>query len=157
MLNKEIVGEYTEAHWQEDWNNAVCVIKLPGGRVAQLGLGTANLPCPSCKTIGFYGPRIYPLPPAEPNRKYRACKFCGLWQDVPGYPGTRQAGKLFYCIPLRCTKCRTFQYTEYNLNKPCEKNCGGICQKDNWPVDDQNHELHKDKEQIYKLLGINFD
>lgn len=156
MKNLKEFNEYTETNWQEDLDNAIDTIKLPDGRVAQLGLGTANLPCPNCNTLGFYGPRIYPKPPAEPNRKYRACKFCGLWQDVSGYPGTKKEGKLFYCIPIRCSNpaCKTFQYTESNLSKPCEKECGGICKEDKWPVDDPDHEWHKDKKQIYELLGI---
>ena len=34
-------------------------------------------PCPRCGRRGFYAPRF-----AEPDRRYRACKFCGLWQNV---------------------------------------------------------------------------
>ncbi len=38
-------------------------------------------PCPKCGKTGFYGPRA-----ADPGIKYRACRFCGLWQAVDGEP-----------------------------------------------------------------------
>ena len=39
--------------------------------------GADPAPCPRGKRRGFYAPRW-----AEPGRRYCACKFCGLWQDV---------------------------------------------------------------------------
>jgi hypothetical protein len=42
-----------------------------------LKAGGAPEPCPRCKRRGFYAPRG-----ADGDRHYRACKFCGLWQDV---------------------------------------------------------------------------
>ena len=155
MIDKNSL--YNETQWQEEMNRASDTIRTLGGQIFKLGLGTSNLPCPLCKTIGFYAPRIDPpiWPTSSPvNRKYRACKFCGLWQDVIGYPGTRKEGEIFNCLPIRCSNCKTFQWTECNLNKPCEKNCGGICKEDKWPTDDPYHEFHNTKKQIYDLLGI---
>ena len=40
-------------------------------------MGVTPPKCPKCKLRGFYGPRF-----AEPDLKYRACKFCGFWQHV---------------------------------------------------------------------------
>ena len=37
--------------------------------------------CPKCGRTGFYGPRW-----DARTRRYRACKFCGLWQDVSRPP-----------------------------------------------------------------------
>ena len=44
---------------------------------AHLKSGGDPQPCPRCARRGFYAPRW-----AEGDRHYRACKFCGLWQDV---------------------------------------------------------------------------
>lgn len=38
-------------------------------------------PCPECGRTGFYGPRF-----AEPDLRYRSCRFCGFWQSVEGAP-----------------------------------------------------------------------
>ena len=38
-------------------------------------------PCPCCSRRGFYEPKW-----AEPNRHYRACKFCGFFQNVDDAP-----------------------------------------------------------------------
>ena len=38
--------------------------------------------CPSCRRTAFYGPRV-----GGRGRRYRACRFCGLLQDVGGRPG----------------------------------------------------------------------
>lgn len=157
MIDAEKTKNYEEQDWLEEWSKATYRIQMPNGQMAELGLGTSNLTCPRCKTIGFYGPRIDPpiWPASMPiNRKYRACKFCGLWQDVPGYPGTRKEGKIFDCLPIRCSGCKTFQWTEYNSNKPCEKKCGGVCKEDKWPTDNLGHEFHKTKAEIYKLLKL---
>lgn len=44
---------------------------------AALKAGAEPPECPQCLRRGFYAPRF-----AAPNRRYRACKFCGFWQDV---------------------------------------------------------------------------
>jgi hypothetical protein len=51
----------------EDWQNELHALR-DGGDPA---------PCPRCGRRGFYEPKW-----AEPNRYYRACKFCGFWQNV---------------------------------------------------------------------------
>src|SRR3989338_1917322 len=127
MSYDETIDEYTEIQWAEEMKADKIIFWARA-------IGT-TFPCPSCRKIGFYAPIQYPTvvkTPEEIIRKYRACKFCGFWQDVKGYPGTRREGKSFHCVPLRCTnpKCKTFNYTaeENNLNKPCE-NCGTKCEE----------------------------
>ena len=39
--------------------------------------GADPQPCPRCARRGFYAPRFAP-----PWRRYRACKFCGFWQEM---------------------------------------------------------------------------
>ena len=35
--------------------------------------------CPQCGATGFYGPRV-----ASDGTRYRACRFCGLYQEIGG-------------------------------------------------------------------------
>lgn len=55
---------YTAADW-----NAECYIAF--------GEGRDPAPCPACDRTGFYGPRV-----AEPDERFRACRFCGFTQHV---------------------------------------------------------------------------
>lgn len=57
---------------QLDWDNE-CFFNF--------GEGRDPAPCPACSRTGFYGPRF-----EEPNRPFRACRFCGFSQNVDGPP-----------------------------------------------------------------------
>lgn len=60
---------YSEADWQAE-NTA-------------LQQGVDPQPCPKCRCTGFYSTRCAePLAGKTEPRHYRACKFCGFWQDV---------------------------------------------------------------------------
>ena len=63
MLSQELFTiEYTEDEWAEE--------------SYALGAERADpVPCPRCKRTGFYGPRAL-------EAKYRACRFCGFFQEV---------------------------------------------------------------------------
>ncbi|NIN11525.1 MAG: hypothetical protein GTN62_08470 [Gemmatimonadales bacterium] len=61
---------YTLTDWEEE-------------AFATFGEGQAPGPCPECGRTGFYGPRV-----ADPERRYRQCRFCGFTQDV-GQPPTQ--------------------------------------------------------------------
>ncbi len=63
------VGPFSEGDWDAE-------------SFALFAEGANPRPCPHCERTGFYGPRF-----AEPDLKYRACRFCGLWQEVGGAPG----------------------------------------------------------------------
>jgi hypothetical protein len=58
----------------QDWDDE-CVYLFAEGR--------DPAPCPACGRTGFYGPRV-----AGKNRRYRECRFCGLYQAV-GEPAQR--------------------------------------------------------------------
>lgn len=45
------------------------------------------LPCPDCGSDQLYRPRRAPKDRAE--RRYRACKMCGFWQEADGTPAYR--------------------------------------------------------------------
>ena len=58
---------YAVDDWQSEW--------------AALRANGDPPPCPCCRRCGFYEPKLAP-----PSRRYRACKFCGFWQDVDESP-----------------------------------------------------------------------
>lgn len=64
---------YTEKQWEEEMREMQFCGKHPA-------FGSCNLECPSCHEIGFYGPREI----KSEDRKYRACKWCGFWQEAAG-------------------------------------------------------------------------
>lgn len=60
------IDDYTRADWEAESFSIFAEGADPGA-------------CPQCGRTGFYGPRF-----ADPDRRYRACRFCGFWQDVDG-------------------------------------------------------------------------
>ena len=64
---KEEPGRYSETDWRREDE--------------ALKQGGDPPPCHQCRRRGFYAPRW-----ADGNRMYRACKFCGLWQDIDKEP-----------------------------------------------------------------------
>jgi hypothetical protein len=66
----------TRPYTEDDWDSEIAALFSERGRPRK---------CPQCRRSGFYGPRE-----AEGSRRYRACKFCGFWQDVGGPPVTNQ-------------------------------------------------------------------
>ena len=70
LLPSSWIGTYTERKWRLDWKIRDESTKAPP-------------PCPKCQRIGFFGPRIRPF------QTYRACRFCGFWQDVGHEPEFR--------------------------------------------------------------------
>jgi hypothetical protein len=68
-----LVSDYSHGEWK--WERRV------------LEAGAEPPPCPKCGRTGFYGPRT-----RRWNRFYRACRFCGFWQDLDD--------KAKYCRPV---------------------------------------------------------
>ncbi|NIM50357.1 MAG: hypothetical protein GTN62_09365 [Gemmatimonadales bacterium] len=60
-------GTYTQRDWTRDHHATVA--------------GANPEPCPKCGRMGFYGPRA-----RSGDQYYRACRFCGFWQEVGGEP-----------------------------------------------------------------------
>jgi len=112
-----------------------------------------NLECPRCHSLGFYGPKKSVGSNGEIDRKYRACKFCGFWQDVWGYVFNDRGDKHYYCAQVYCSKCGglldwTVPWVKELGN--CEK-CGNPLQRAKCAIDDPNHIYHKFKEFMDKL------
>jgi hypothetical protein len=134
---------YTEGQWKEEME--ISSSTFCGQHWAA---GSCKIPCPKCGTIGFYGPRHDP----SGNRKYRACKFCGFWQEVCGSIYDERGGKPYRCITVYCEKCKT-----YNWHLPWIKNtwhcpnCKTEMKIAKWASDDSCHPFHKLKEQMNKI------
>jgi len=123
-------------------------LKLSNGSSFAFG---RNLPCPQCKTIGFYGPRKDPID--NPTRKYRACKFCGFWQDIWGKNIEKTGGKPYQCIMVICKNCQTYDWRAdwaFYLGS-CPK-CHATMEKAQWPSKNPNHPYCKIRDEIIKFL-----
>ena len=105
---------YTKSDWDRE-NNALVQRGDPQ-------------PCPMCRRTGFYSPRY-----AEdrlPSPKYRACKFCGFWQNVQMAPHD-----------IIRYECHVADWKEPHEDWTCPK-----CQKRytpdysvRWPADNRHH------------------
>ena len=133
--------QYTEKDWEDEMkSNFFCGKHLP--------LGSCSLLCPQCKTLGFYGPRGS----SSSGRKYRACKFCGFWQEAWGNFFNEHGGGPYRCIAVYCDKCGYFDWQDPWAEggfKHCPK-CGAEMKKIDWASDDPKHHFHKIKEQMDK-------
>lgn len=136
---------YTESDWEKEMSlNKFC------GRHPNWFYSGCTIPCPSCKSVGLYGPKLsVDETTKEINRIYRACKFCGWWQDVGGEP--------YFCIPIHCKSCNIYDWTQPKEEKDfksCPK-CGVKYVKTKPPSDDQNHPARIRKGQMDSIHGIN--
>lgn len=139
LRNKIHGKKYTEKQWTEEM-----ALSSP---LSSLG---SCLRCPNCKTLGFYGPRVVQNNKGEITRKYKACKFCGFWQEAWGDVYNERGGEAYRCITVLCDKCGA-----YDWRVPWSKqlgnciNCGNANIKQaEWASNDQNHPFHKLKEKI---------
>lgn len=134
--------KYTEEQWAEDVNlNEFC------GLHKNWFSSGCTIPCPNCKTVGFYGPKQDPE--ENPTRKYRACKFCGFWQEAWGNYIDKIGEAPYRCIAVRCEKCQVYDWRaplDFYLGS-CP-NCKEQMTKIEWASDDPNHAFHKKKEEM---------
>lgn len=130
--------KYTESDWENEIKiGSICKsckdIFLKNNTHV---LGVCNIPCPECGNIGFYSPR------SGGERKYRACKFCGFWQDVDERPG--------HCRIMICDNHTgpfakiNWQY-QGNQGKDCD-GCGKKCREQ------KNGERQWYKENCEKII-----
>lgn len=130
------IEDYTEQQWAEEIEASGVAIKIPGFPLFEYG---TTLPCPKCKTVGFYGARIAGSEGYNP-RKYRACKFCGLWQEASGEARNRLGTKAYRCIAIYCPNGHI-----YDWRMPEIKDFGNcpVCQTKleitDWASDNPNH------------------
>lgn len=125
----------------KQWEKEMKISSFCGGQ--HWPAGSCTIPCPKCGVVGFYGPRG-----DTSGRKYRACKFCGFWQEVGGKP--------YRCITVYCDKCQTSD--TYNWHIPpwtqgseyCPK-CHAQLKQTKWASDNPSHPFHKIKEQMDRM------
>jgi len=91
-------------------------------------------PCPCCRRRGFYAPRA-----DDEARRYRACKFCGFWQDVEKEPHE-----------IIRYECRDADHWMADWKEPHEAwQCPRCGEQSNpadavpWPADDTSHWWHQ--------------
>jgi len=91
-------------------------------------------PCPCCSHHGFYAPRA-----DDTNRHYRACKFCGFWQNVDKAPHE-----------IIRYECRGSDHWEADWKEPHESwncsRCRTLFHPNDavaWPADDSSHWWHE--------------
>jgi hypothetical protein len=141
--------EFTEEDWAAEMNK-----RINCGRHKEIYAGCCNIPCPYCRVIGFYEPRGrkeegFP-------RKYRACKFCGFWQEAAGKTYDEHGGDWYRCKMYKCEKCDTGseKYNCYNWREPWEEGsfhcpkCGNTMNECSWPIDDLNHIFYELKNKL---------
>lgn len=134
------VGEYIEEQWEKEMQ---MMSALYCGKHHNFGLGCCLLPCPRCNTFGFYGPRVL-YENGEIIRKYRACKFCGLWQEAFGKDKNAHGGKAYRCVAVFCDFCGIYNWqTPWGGFEPggCPR-CHKKTIRINWASDDPNHLFH---------------
>jgi len=91
-------------------------------------------PCPCCNCRGFYAPRA-----DDSGRRYRACKFCGFWQNVGSPPHE-----------IIRYECRGSNHWVADWKGPHESwtcpRCGEVYRPEQaaaWPADDVSHWWHE--------------
>ncbi|MDP3763386.1 MAG: hypothetical protein Q8Q92_01880 [bacterium] len=106
--------------------------------------GSCLISCPWCKIIGFYGPRV------AGERKYRACKFCGWWQEVGEEDPYR-------CTAVQCLECGHADSHKVFSGQTC-RNPNLKCGSTNkiqipWAIDQSKHPAWDIKNEIYNVHG----
>ncbi len=134
--------EFTEEQWESEMQSPGIQVELTSG---PFSFGK-SLPCPVCEVVGFYGPRV------AGQRKYRACKFCGFWQEVPKEPLTIWGNKGYRCTHIYCPNGHEYDWVHPNINefRNC-KTCNAKLEKTDWASDNPNHPF-----QNIKLVITNF-
>ena len=116
-----------------------------------------TLSCPQCQSVGFYGPKLTVDNSGKATRKYRACKFCGFWQEAWGTVFNERGGDPYRCIIVGCVRCPENGRISYDWQVPWayEPQSCSVChttmEKTRWASDDLGHPFHKLKEQMEKL------
>ena len=94
----------------------------------------------------------------EMTRKYRACKFCGFWQEAAGEVWKERGGKPYRCVHIACKMCGIFDWKVpwgKDFGK-CPK-CSKEFQKIDWAVDNPSHYFNdfiKEMDKIHQSLGL---
>lgn len=104
-------GIYTPDEWNKEMHLGIfCNRHAP--------FGSCNLECPTCHEVGFYGPREI----KNEDRKYRACKWCGFWQEAAGKVFDHRGGEPYRGIIISHKNCGAGKswYTA-DANQWCEK------------------------------------
>lgn len=126
---------FTKDNWVEEVRESL-------DKCEHSALGSCWKPCPNCQHVGFYSWRDCTNKTGFKTRTYRACKFCGFWQESDGEP--------YFCEMTHCDKCNAYDWVKPGSQMaPACANCfrqGTYFV--NWPVKDQGHIFWKIKGNI---------
>ena len=141
MINTKVADEYTIAQWEQDMRlNEFC------GRHTNWFHSGCTISCPNCQNLGFYGPKVTTDEAGGVTRRYRACKFCGFWQEAG-------RGKPYRCVALYCSSCGAYDWTAPKSKedyKSCTR-CQLEYEKIEWASDNPNHTFHTLKRHMDSL------
>lgn len=135
---------FSEAEWKKEMDQVSFCGKHPNWFYS-----TCTISCPNCHSLGFYGPKMTVNEAKEIIRKYRACKFCGFWQEVDD-------GEPYRCIALYCGSCGAYDWTTPKGEEDY-KSCGQCSSKNvkiDWASDNPEHAFWKLKKQMDDLHAI---
>ena len=122
--------DYGEDEWQQEMD----FVQVHGG--FQLG---STIRCPVCSALGFYGPRLEKRRD-DVDRRYRACKFCGFWQEVTGYVHREKGGTPYRCIMVSCARCGSYDWkVPWDIQDKLCGRCGTAMLEVKWPNEEPTH------------------
>ena len=138
---------YTEKQWHDELR----------AQDAPFGIGKA-LPCPKCGVVGFYAPKITLDESRNVTRKYRACKYCGIWQEAWGEVFDERGGGAYRCIATICQCPYPSKYDWQDYKQPDIKTCGNCHaekEQTQWASDNPSHPFRQIRDEIARLLKLN--
>lgn len=141
------IGPYTVDAWQDEMRRLTWCGKHKDP------LGDCRMPCPRCGTVGFYAPRGVWSDDPDAGRKYRACKFCGLWQEAAGevFDGP-QGGGAYRCVMVLCPTCCAFgwrsPWKDFGTCEVCDQFEPILVE---WPTDNRRHPFHFLRDHLAQL------
>ena len=82
----------------------------------------------------------------EMVRKYRACKYCGFWQEAAGSVWEETQGKAYRCIAVHCSRCGRYDWRVPWAERlgDCET-CKIPLEETKWASDDSAHPFNEAK------------
>jgi len=137
--------QYTQEQWEEEMIKVRFCGKHPP-------FGACNLVCPNCGVRGFYAPRG-----RNPEvRRYRACKFCGFWQEVSGRIYDEKGGEPYRCVMIQCNNCGLYSWRVPWSDDwgQCEKCNSKDLKQVQWPTEDPLHPFHQIRAQMDKIHNL---
>lgn len=138
---KVTIGYFTEADWQREFESATPLQGRRDDGTVMPPMGS-DIPCPVCGVTGFYGPRIEETD-GKPERLYRACKFCGFWQEASGELRDSFGGQPYWCFSVYCGTCFFLDWRFPEMAAGNCEHCGCPVREVPWAIDAVEHPFNR--------------